>query len=845
MPTEGPYLWAAMDSKPGDAVYLWSDLTDYIRDEAGGVPYTSRRGRQDVTQKFNTGHGTFVLDNRKLTFEALNTAGPYFGKLVPMKPIQFGLDYPWLPGQCANGDMRRDPLWSVNSNCTVTWVAPVAKSLLKGWVNLVAASTALAAGQTPPVLVPGAKIGATIVASLRATNLSAAPADLRCDVLFFTDAAGTVANGSLTGVAVTFPVNQYGSIRVTGVIPASTQSMRVRATVVNAVNAQTYRFACSVLDYTANPQFGPIITAYSDSWNCTWDVGDNTCVLAVSDGLKALGLSPLTTPLYGKYLATLGAVKWYRLDETVNSQVDTLGLEFKDQVTGLSDAQVWSWPKVPPDPAYRGVGPLAGIAGAAPVDNDLGFSFVGPSSEDGGAIWLPPKVEPNSLHWSVAMWIRSTNGKLPKFINSTAAFGVADRPILSIGAKSDALNRTYLSVWLNAEGYIQAVASRAGTTQGSGQSNIYDGFTGTRTTGQNVVVDTLWHRIWVTYNGTTNTLKVYIDGILDHTETQITATAVNFSAATFNSVCFVGGAYNPAQDDLVGGGVLFLEMDELMFFASEIAAGTITTDYLKAKLVYPIQRSTERVGAVLDNSNWSPTLRNIDTAKGVQVTDLRKPFYQANPLTYIQQVEDTEVGMAYADKQGRITFIDVNTIETSTSVYSTPQVIFGTGVGEVAYELITTSNNDDVLYTRGQASREGGSLQVFDTVQPEADYLVRPISKTNLFLDTDEKAYNVAEYIGALFSRAGTHLKGLTFNPYENETSMAALMLLELGYACEVRLRPVGIPPGTYYSVLCSVQAINVDKSRNKARCTLSLDDIYTQRWMQFGDNFDSYNMGI
>jgi len=61
----------------------WEDITAYVRGHIG-----IRRGRQRELSRIEAGTASFSLDNRDRRFDPTNTAGPYYGQLVPMKRVR-------------------------------------------------------------------------------------------------------------------------------------------------------------------------------------------------------------------------------------------------------------------------------------------------------------------------------------------------------------------------------------------------------------------------------------------------------------------------------------------------------------------------------------------------------------------------------------------------------------------------------------------------------------------------------------------------------------------------------------------------------------------------------------
>jgi len=60
----------------------WTDITSYVRE------INIRRGRSDEFQDFDAGTASVTLDNRTRIFDPTNTAGTYYGKLLPRKQIK-------------------------------------------------------------------------------------------------------------------------------------------------------------------------------------------------------------------------------------------------------------------------------------------------------------------------------------------------------------------------------------------------------------------------------------------------------------------------------------------------------------------------------------------------------------------------------------------------------------------------------------------------------------------------------------------------------------------------------------------------------------------------------------
>lgn len=82
MPYPTTIVEIAFSNGPYDATPTWVDVTSDVRE------VTTRRGRSDEYQNFEAGTATVVLDNRARKYDPINTAGTYYGQLVPKKQIR-------------------------------------------------------------------------------------------------------------------------------------------------------------------------------------------------------------------------------------------------------------------------------------------------------------------------------------------------------------------------------------------------------------------------------------------------------------------------------------------------------------------------------------------------------------------------------------------------------------------------------------------------------------------------------------------------------------------------------------------------------------------------------------
>ncbi|MGH7486490.1 MAG: hypothetical protein ACREMY_12965, partial [bacterium] len=243
--------------------------------EDNGTPLATRRGRQDTTQKFAVGRGTYVLDNRRLHFEQLYSGSPFYGKLLPTKPVQSGEEYPWLPGIMADGVFHNALTYTTwtPANATVAAAAADQDLGLPG-LQVVASTTGVAWTMLGPATpIRSDKLGGPLTASFRVTTTSFGNS-FSLAIRFYSDLAGTTLISQTTGTAVN--VNSDTPDQRVDVVVPTIPSTALSARMYLIENAGAFSLAgdvyllrAAVMDYTAVSFFEAAFTGFADSWVCT------------------------------------------------------------------------------------------------------------------------------------------------------------------------------------------------------------------------------------------------------------------------------------------------------------------------------------------------------------------------------------------------------------------------------------------------------------------------------------------------------------------------------------------------------------------------------------------------
>jgi hypothetical protein len=253
--------------------------------------------------------------------------------------------------------------------------------------------------------------------------------------------------------------------------------------------------------------------------------------------------------------------------------------------------------------------------------------------------------------------------------------------------------------------------------------------------------------------------------------------------------------YTPDGDAIAS----FVCSDGFIYLNNQtLSAGTATA-----------QLSGARIQSILDSEfvNWPVADRDIDA--GSQLLGANVVEDGQNALAYIQQVEQSELGLFFVSKDGKATFQDrLHTPVTSGLVIFTDD---GTGIG---YQNLLISYGSENLINEVDATSVITSTQTI--VQDEAsqnEFGIFNATFTDLLLSTDEQVTSFATTLLADYSYPIYRFTELEVRL--NDLSLAnqeKVLGLELGDFVQVIFTPSNIPPAItkYAEVIRANHAVDV-----------------------------------
>lgn len=215
---------------------------------------------------------------------------------------------------------------------------------------------------------------------------------------------------------------------------------------------------------------------------------------------------------------------------------------------------------------------------------------------------------------------------------------------------------------------------------------------------------------------------------------------------------------------------------------------------------FPAQPSDERLHAVLDAAGWPAGLRDIDDGIAtVQAVDVAQPADGGEQpvLAHLLDVAESEVGVLFMSPDGKVTFR--NRVAMSAV---TPAVTF-TGVD---YQTIGLTFDDSVLFNDLQVARENGGQIHYVNAASAAAHGRRVLTRDVMPMGNDPEAFNVAEWLSALFGEQRLRISELGFTPRKTAALMTWMLTLGLRDVVTVAASPPGVTPISQLSVIEQVR---------------------------------------
>jgi hypothetical protein len=154
------------------------------------------------------------------------------------------------------------------------------------------------------------------------------------------------------------------------------------------------------------------------------------------------------------------------------------------------------------------------------------------------------------------------------------------------------------------------------------------------------------------------------------------------------------------------------------------------------------QDTGTRINKILDTVSFPNTMRNVDTGNTLTIAD---PATLRTSLNALQNAEFSEQGALFISPEGNLIF--KNRTSVIASAGNTPTDFNQTG--GIPYKNLKFAFDDKLIINTATITKSGGVAQTASDASSIATYFPHSISVSDLIVDTDAEALNIARiYVG-------------------------------------------------------------------------------------------------
>lgn len=202
------------------------------------------------------------------------------------------------------------------------------------------------------------------------------------------------------------------------------------------------------------------------------------------------------------------------------------------------------------------------------------------------------------------------------------------------------------------------------------------------------------------------------------------------------------------------------------------------------------QFTGERVSAILQNAGVQWPLDRIDAETGKQALQADVIDDGTNALNYLQTISESEPGALFVSKVGDVKFLDRHAESAGTPV------LFADDGSGIPYQQLEVVYGAELLYNEIIVSVEGGGTATAVNNSSQDQYGIQNLTRSNLPLDNDTSAQNLADYLVAQYAEPEYRFEALQIEIIDlTEAQQTAILDLELGSIVRVKFTPNNVPP--------------------------------------------------
>ena len=224
------------------------------------------------------------------------------------------------------------------------------------------------------------------------------------------------------------------------------------------------------------------------------------------------------------------------------------------------------------------------------------------------------------------------------------------------------------------------------------------------------------------------------------------------------------------------------------------------------------QSTGTRIGKILDQINFPSNMRTLATGESLCQAD---PATLRTALNAVKNCEFSEQGAFYIDGSGTAVFKSRNQVVSSIS--GTP-IEFNQTTG-IPYKQLVYAFDDKLVINQASITRVGGTAQFAQNATSVERYFPHQYSATDLVIDTDASALNIARTYVATRAETTIRIDAMTVDLLDPDVPTDTLIGLD--YFQNLRITNVGEGGSTIVKTL-QVQGLSWRISPNSMDVTVT-----------------------
>jgi hypothetical protein len=248
------------------------------------------------------------------------------------------------------------------------------------------------------------------------------------------------------------------------------------------------------------------------------------------------------------------------------------------------------------------------------------------------------------------------------------------------------------------------------------------------------------------------------------------------------------------------------------------------------------QLTGARVNAVLSqvSVDWPLADRAVDAGNSLLGADV----FEGNVLSYLQKVEQSEGGLLFIDKSGRVAFVDRLTTPTVDNV-----TVFADDGSGIPFAPAALDYGTEQLYNSITVTSPG-STAVANGALSQTRYGIAELTVDTLIDDADT-AQGLADLLLSRFSEPQLRFQAIRVDVDKiTAPQRAEVFALEIGDVAQVKLTPGNPPVGTQIERYGQVIAIAHDVEPGSHQVTFGLGSLQTSLFVIGDAEFGTIGVG-